>query len=93
MTDETDLPNLTLRLLRELREHMDRRFDLVEREIEGLHAGLSELRLEMNQRFDATNGILSGEMAKSAFAFKGVEERFAEHDRRLHALELARPRS
>lgn len=96
--DDESVADHTIRLLQELRSQIQEfrsdmlgRYDELgnrfEREIQGLHTGLGELRADMERNFSVTNGLLSGEMATRNFAMKGVEERFQAHERRLTALE------
>jgi len=97
-TDDESIASHTIRLLQELRSEirqfrsdMEGRSDelgsRIEREIQGLHTGLGELRAELERNFAVTNGLLSGEMATRSFALKGIEDRFQANERRLTALE------
>jgi chaperonin cofactor prefoldin len=81
MADEPE--NLILVLLREMRQHMDNRFDGVEARLGNVEASQSAL----GKRFDAVKQAAFADSLLGRYAVAEVEERLEDLTRRLEALE------
>lgn len=74
---------MMLALLREIRQHLDTRFDKVESRLANLEASHSAL----NKRFDSVKQAAFADSLLGRYAVAEVEERLQDLTRRLETLE------
>ena len=96
----TEPESHTLRLLREIRgaidtsdgriEALDRKVEALDDKVEALDGKVDRIHADLKERIDTLTRAVAGEIVQARYVTAGVDDRFAEIEKRLSALEQAR---